>query len=418
MHVKLKSQIMVALFSLILYSTAAKFGDESGFRLRDLPPAETAVANNAVAAGCYIDNVGGINYTYVGGNIFGDKHIVNHTATAAECCALCSQYASKGCVFFSWNPVGCYGHPSGCCRLKSEAAWAGRSPGPTDYISGSTKPLPQLAPSPASSVTVTTLAGGGGTACTGHAGYKDGLASEALFNLPARAQAVAMPHGGERLFVLDNHNGCVRSFPLGLDPADTFVRSETGCGPNSTLAYLGPDALYPNGTSRKWRWVDGPLDFWVSSDTLTIWVMDTYNNQVKVATKADVHAAYYGPWKTLAGSGALGTADGDAAAASFYQAHGLAVAESTGFAYVSDTFSSCIRSVSLRTGRVRTIAGQCGQGGHRDTSNSTSTSTPAFTAFDARFNHVHKVTIDPRNESLLYVSDVEYVIHTFLQSYL
>jgi hypothetical protein len=249
---------------------------------------------------------------------------------------------------------------------------------------------------------VTTLAGGG-TACN-KAGYKDGLASEALFNLPARVQAVALPTNNsasrERLFVLDNHNGCIRSFPLGLSPADTFVRSDTGCGTNSTLAYLGPDAKYPNGTSRKWRWVDGPLDFWVAADARTVWVMDTYNNQLKAATKSDVDASHYGPWTIIAGSGAIGSDDGDAGSASFYQPHGMAVAETTGFAYVSDTFSSCIRSVSLSTGKVATIAGTCGQGGHRD-------APPGASALSARFNHVHKVTVDPRNESILYVSDVE-----------
>ena len=85
-------------------------------------------------------------------------------------------------------------------------------------------------------VTVTTIAGGGGGGdkCTAHPGLKDGLASEALFNLPARLQAVTMPDGvSERLFVLDIHNGCVRSLPLGVAPGRTFVRSETPCGPSS-----------------------------------------------------------------------------------------------------------------------------------------------------------------------------------------
>jgi hypothetical protein len=36
-----------------------------------------------------------------------------------------------------------------------------------------------------------------------------------------------------------------------------------------------------------------------------------------------------------------------AASAAFFQLHGLAVAEGTGFAFVSDTFSSYIRPVSL-----------------------------------------------------------------------
>ena len=160
--------------------------------------------------------------------------------------------------------------------------------------------------------------------------------------------------------------------------------------------------------------MDGPLDFWVSNDTAKIWVVDTYNNKVKVATLAPSSGGVpaYGPWEDLAGSGEIGFQDGDAATASFYQPHGLAVAESAGYAYVSDTFASCIRSISLRTGAVKTIAGTCGQGGHRDFPGSAGggalgSSGRSGSALDARFNHVHKVTLDPRNESLLYVSDVE-----------
>ena len=55
-----------------------------------------------------------------------------------------------------------------------------------------------------------------------------------------------------------------------------------------------------------------------------------------------------------------------------------------GFAYVADTFNSCIRAVELATGTVRTIAGLCGVGGHVDAP-----------------------PVDPRNESIVYVSDVE-----------
>lgn len=89
------------------------------------------------------------------------------------------------------------------------------------------------------SVKVTTLAGGAGDDSCRLAGHRDGLASLALFNLPARVQAVK-----KRLYVLDNHNGCIRSFPLGQPPADTYVRSDTGCGSNSTLACVNPPIIY------------------------------------------------------------------------------------------------------------------------------------------------------------------------------
>ena len=53
--------------------------------------------------------------------------------------------------------------------------------------------------------------------------------------------------------------------------------------------------------------------------------------------------------------------------------------------YLAETWSSCIRL--LRGGRLTTIAGKCGFGGHRD-------GEPA----DARFQHPHHVALDPRDE--------------------
>jgi sialidase-1 len=102
-----------------------------------------------VLLGCYIDSVGGVSY--IGGNIFGDKHIVNTSATADGCCKMCQQYSkvtphSTACVFYEWDSQSCYGHPGPCCRLKSSVAWAGRGPGPSTATTGSIKPL---APTPA-----------------------------------------------------------------------------------------------------------------------------------------------------------------------------------------------------------------------------------------------------------------------------
>ena len=281
-------------------------------------------------------------------------------------------------------------------------AFAGLQSGDATTTSGSIHPLP-AGPSFDANVTVSTLAAGGGAGgrkCV-VPGYRDGPAAQALFNLPARLQAVADPGGGERLYIFDIHNGCVRSLPLGVAAAATVVRSETPCGAGSTLAHVGPDARFANGTSRGWRWIDGPLSFKVARDGATIWAMDTYANQLKVATRGSPsNSSPFGPWRVVAGSGDAGTVDGPGATATFYQPHGMDVAEAAGVAYVADTFSSCIRSVELASGAVTTIAGECGQGGHRDAAVSGS-------ALDARFNHVHKVTVDPRNESVLYVSEVE-----------
>jgi hypothetical protein len=219
----------------------------------------------------------------------------------------------------------------------------------------------------------------------------------ALFNRPSRLQAVSVA-GIERLYVLDDNNGCVRSMPLGLPPNGTVVRSETLCSDASTLAHVGPDAKFPNGTTRGWQHIDGPQGFWVAPDAKMLFILDTDNNRVKVAHRSP--GGNYTPWAVLAGSGAVGHSDGAAANASFSQPHGLSVAPRAGFVLVGDTFASCIRAVRISDGAVSTIAGRCGWGGHQDVPR-------GGDALSARFNHPHEVTVDPRNESIVYVSDVE-----------
>lgn len=86
--------------------------------------------------GCHPDP--GMGYT--GANLFGDKHAVNSTDTVEKCCSLCQQLAAKGCAFYQFSPASCYGHPGGCCRLKTADAWKGR--GASADTGGSIHPLP------------------------------------------------------------------------------------------------------------------------------------------------------------------------------------------------------------------------------------------------------------------------------------
>lgn len=66
-----------------------------------------------------------------------------------------------------------------------------------------------------------------------------------------------------------------------------------------------------------------------------IYDADTYNNRIVVATQqAD---GSFLEWRTLAGSGFVGSQDGNRTTASFKQPHGLSVA--AGFVFVADTFN-------------------------------------------------------------------------------
>lgn len=254
---------------------------------------------------------------------------------------------------------------------------------------------------------VSTIAGGAGGGCRhgGRSGYRDGNATAAaLFNRPSRVQAVTMPGDeGERLYVLDDENGCVRSLPLHQRPTHTSVRSDTPCASASSIGHNASDVVWPNSTSRGWPWADGPQDFWVAPGAAELYLLDTDNNKLLVAP--GLAGGKFGAFRTLAGSGAMGSQDGIAANASFTQPHGLSVALATGVAYVGDTFASCIRAVELTSGRVTTVAGSCNsdldnKGSHLDAPSGVPCS-------HATFNHPHKVTVDPRNESIVYISDVE-----------
>lgn len=254
--------------------------------------------------------------------------------------------------------------------------------------------------------TVSTIAGGAGSGCRhgGRSGYRDGNAAvAALFNRPSRVQAVTMPGDeGERLFVLDDENGCVRSLPLHRPPARTSVRSDTPCASASSIGHNSSDVVWPNGTSRGWPGADGPQDFWVAPGAAALYLLDTDNNKLRVAP--GLPGGGFGAFRTLAGSGAMGSQDGAASNASFTQPHGLSVAPARGVAYIGDTFASCIRAVELASGHVTTLAGRCGdldnRGRHAD-------APSGIPCSQATFNHPHKVTVDPRNESIVYVSEVE-----------
>ena len=101
------------------------------------------------ATKCYFDNATG-PVTYDGGNLWGDKHVVNYSTSPAACCAMCQQYAGKGCVIWQYDGEPCYGSTGNCCRLKTAAAVrspTGGGAGST-ITSGSIKPLGPPKPPP------------------------------------------------------------------------------------------------------------------------------------------------------------------------------------------------------------------------------------------------------------------------------
>jgi len=184
----------------------------------------------------------------------------------------------------------------------------------------------------ASVIVVTTLAGGGSS------GSVDGSGTSARFLYPS---GIAVDVIGN-VYVGDHSNHKIRK----ISPA----------GQVSTLAGSGfPGAGDGNGTSASFRYPVG-----IAVDGMgNVYVADTENHKIRKITPA-------GQVTTLAGSGSVGTGDGNGANASFCLPHGVAV-DSTGNVYVADQGNHKIRKISP-TGQVTTLAGSGSIGavdGHR-----------------------------------------------------
>eukprot|EP01084_Bolivina_argentea_P300959 519066_1 len=202
--------------------------------------------------------------------------------------------------------------------------------------------------------------------------HRDGPADKSRWASPTRAQVV-----NGIVYAMDGMNGCIRSIINGtvssVTPCCTTEESEV-------YIHTGPAG-------------NGPQDMHVTEDGKWFYLMSSYNHQLMRSPIP------YTKWEVLAGNGSRPyrgrSVNGPALENALNEPHGMAVTnDGSGDVYIAETYSSCIRL--LRNGTLTTIAGKCGYGGHTDGA-----------PFDARFQHMHHVNLDPRNESNLYVSDVE-----------
>jgi len=137
----------------------------------------------------------------------------------------------------------------------------------------------------------------------------------------------------------------------------------------------------------------GPQDFYISDDGY-LYMLDSYNNQLKQSPWP-----FQGEWTVLAGNGSRPwhgqSTEGPALQQPLNNPHGMAVTtDGSGDIYISQTFSSCVSL--LRNGVLTTVAGKCGFGGYANGD-----------PLGARFQHPHSISLDPRNESVLYLNDAE-----------
>jgi len=164
-----------------------------------------------------------------------------------------------------------------------------------------------------------------------------------------------------------------------VDTDNRRIRTITPSGAVSTLAGSGTTG-YLDGPGTTARF-NAPRGIAVNEDG-TVYVADTYNHRIRKITPT-------GDVSTLAGSGAIGSADGQGLAAQFYRPHDIVV-DKSGYLYVTDSYNDLIRKISP-SGLVETVAGSM-PGGYVNGQASV-----------AKFDHPTGITID--SEGTLFVTD-------------
>jgi hypothetical protein len=178
---------------------------------------------------------------------------------------------------------------------------------------------------------VTTFAG-----TARQAGNVDGVGAAARFNRP---QAV-VSDGAGNLYVTDGKNRTIRQIVIATATVSTLAGNATATGPS--VDGVGTAAVFnhPEGIT-----YDGAGNLYVA---------DSFDNTIRkiaVATKTVT---------TIAGTaGQSGTADGVGAAARFASPYGL-TSDKAGNLYIADAGNDTIRKLVVATGAVTTIAGAAG----------------------------------------------------------
>jgi DNA-binding beta-propeller fold protein YncE len=219
---------------------------------------------------------------------------------------------------------------------------------------------------------VTTVAG-----CQAE-GFRDGPASEAMFNYPTGV--VCDQHG--TIYIVDGGNHRIRKIANGI--VSTFAGSgkkgyKDGAGPTAQFKHPGGMAVDRDGN---------------------VLVADYGNHRIRSISPA-------GDVKTLAGTGKKGHRDGAGLSATFSFPMGLAVNPATGDVVVADYGSEKIRLISPQ-GVVSTLAGT-GKPGFKDGLLATATfNQPRGVACDEggrvyvvdRGNHAVRVISDAQTKTI------------------
>jgi len=203
--------------------------------------------------------------------------------------------------------------------------------------------------------TVSTFAGKGG-------GFLDGPGNVALFN---GVSGIAVDASGY-IYVAELFNNRIRKItPQGVVStlAGTGAAGSTN-GPGSTATFSSPTGVAVDSSGN-------------------VYVADGQNNLIrKITSRGDV--------STLAGTGAVGSADGPGSTATFHIPSGVAV-DAAGNLYVADTLNNKIRKITS-AGVVSTLAGGATSG------------SGDGSGTNARFNDPNAIAVDASGANI-YVAD-------------
>lgn len=206
---------------------------------------------------------------------------------------------------------------------------------------------------------VTTLAG-----FAGSAGTTDGTGSAARFDYPLK---MAIDPQGNVYVPCYNTNTVRKVTPGGV--VTTFLGTPTSSGATNTSGVF-------NGSSGV-----------VLDAAGNIYVADQNNHTIRRITPG-------GAVSTLAGlAGSPGTANGTGSAARFNTPYDLTINSTGTTLYVADTSNHAIRTVTIATGAVNTLAGLPGTSGNSNA-----------TGISARFNRPNGISIDSAG-AFLYIGD-------------
>jgi len=197
---------------------------------------------------------------------------------------------------------------------------------------------------------VTTIAG------DGTVGHADGTGTAATFRMPS---GIAIDAVGN-LYVADSGNSLIRKISTS-GVVTTLAGSSTTGKANGT------------GTAASFN---GPIGIAVDVAG-NVYVADSYNNLIRKITTTRVVT-------TLAGSGALGDADGTGTAASFKDPIGMRI-DIDGNLYVTDAQNNKIRKITP-VGVVTTVAGKLTLGSADGDLGTATFNTPFGMAIDANGN--------------------------------